>query len=63
MSYADFLDDLGGSTGDVLAELQKSDNLDNSDSGYGKENLTDALCIERDGVKPSIIRKRGSVKV
>ena len=58
--YANFLDDLGGSTGDVLAELQKSDDLDNSDSVYGNGKLTDALCIERDEVKPPIIKKRGS---
>ena len=59
---ADFLDSLGRSAGNVLADLRNSDNLDDHDSIYGRKKSADTLGVERDiGQKIKIMNKRGSV--
>ena len=59
---ADFLDSLGRSAGDVFANPQISDNLDDHDSIYGRKKSANALGVERDiGQRPKTMNKRGSV--
>ena len=63
MPYTDFLDNLGGSTRDILVDLQKSDYIDDSDSVYGREKSADVLVIKGDiGEKHSIMKRKGFVE-
>eukprot|EP00092_Neocalanus_flemingeri_P025254 GFUD01027386.1.p1 GENE.GFUD01027386.1~~GFUD01027386.1.p1 ORF type:complete len:4003 (+),score=946.67 GFUD01027386.1:1015-12009(+) len=56
---ADFVDDLGRNAGEVLGDLQKSDNLNDPDGLTGSRKSSDPL--GRDGGRPGIMKKRGSV--
>ena len=59
---AEFRDSLGRGAGDVLADLQISDNLDNHDNIYGRKKSANALGVEGDiGQRPKTKNKGSSI--